>query len=106
VDGALDRDRRGRLAAWDFLAKQTQCTTDRVLPHGVRAAGFTFEATRVPLPNAQGIFKPAILAKVPLGIRTVPVEEGKPRLDAPRAVHRRPRPEFLAERFEHFKRAA
>lgn len=75
---AVDLDTRVRLAAFAFLAEQTQLHGD-VLPRATLATGFTFDGTRVPLIGPQGIFKPAILPEVPLSITTVPVVEGKPR---------------------------
>jgi putative restriction endonuclease len=76
---AGDLDRRVKLAAFDFLAQQTQRTPDGVLPRTILATGFSFDGTRVPLIGPQGIFKLAILPEMPLSIATVPIVEGKPR---------------------------
>ena len=76
--GALDLDQRVRLAAFSFLAEQTQLH-GQVLPYATLLSGFTFDGTRVPLLGPQGIFKPAILPEIPISITTVPVVEGKPR---------------------------
>jgi putative restriction endonuclease len=76
---AGDLDRRVRLAAFDFLTRQTQRTPDGVLPRTLLATGFSFNGTRVPLIGPQGIFKPAILPEMPLSIATIPIVEGRPR---------------------------
>jgi putative restriction endonuclease len=77
--GALDLDRRVRLAAFDFLAQQTQLH-GAVLPRTLLAAGLTFENRRVALISPQqGIFKPAILPDMPISINTKAVVEGRPR---------------------------
>jgi len=79
VDGsASERDQRVRLAAFQFLAEQTQLHGE-VLPRTLLATGFTLDGTRVPLIGPQGIFKPAILPEIPLSITTVPVVEGQAR---------------------------
>jgi len=75
---ASDVDSRVRLAAFAFLAQQTELRGD-VLPRDVLAEGFIFESQRVPLIGPQGIFKPAVLADVPLSVTTVPVVEGRNR---------------------------
>ena len=74
----LDGDGRVRLGAFAFLAEQTQRHGD-VLPRDVLAKGVKVDGTRVPLIGPQGIFKPAVLPELPLGITTVPVVEGKAR---------------------------
>jgi putative restriction endonuclease len=71
-------DHRVRLAAFQFLEDQTQLRGE-VLPRGIVAQGFVFEGQRVPLIGPQGIFKPAVLAEMPLSITTVPEVEGKRR---------------------------
>ncbi len=73
-----------------------------VFPRNLLAEGFRFEGVRVPLIAPQGIFKPAILPEMPLSITTVPEVAGR----VPRSVSLRPNPEFLAERFEIFRRAS
>ncbi len=75
--GAFDLDQRVSLAAFDFLGQQTE--GDGVLPRTLLATGFTFDGTRIPLIGPQGIFKPAILVKIPISIATVPVVEGEAR---------------------------
>lgn len=67
-----------RTEAFAFLRGQQELHGD-VLPRGTLAAGFLFDGQRVPLMGPQGIFKPAILAKIPLSITTVPVVEGRER---------------------------
>ena len=64
-------DHRVRLAAFEWLEKQTQIHGD-VLPRDLLARGFEFEGTRVPLVSPQGIFKPQILPEIPLSITTTP----------------------------------
>lgn len=71
-----DQDRLVRLKAFHFLDEQTQ-VWGPVLPWKVISAGFDFEGRRVPLVSQQGIFKPAVLDKVPLSIRTTPIIDGK-----------------------------
>lgn len=73
-----DIDQQVRLRAFDFLTGQTQLHGD-VLPRETLATGFDFQGGRVPLMGPQGIFKPAILAEMPLSITTVPVVEGRER---------------------------
>jgi putative restriction endonuclease len=63
---AGDLDRRVRLAAFAFLAEQTQRTPDGVLPRTILATGFTFNGTRVPLIGPKGIFKPGTLPAAPV----------------------------------------
>jgi putative restriction endonuclease len=71
-------DARVRAAAFAFLSEQTALHGD-VLPWSLLAQGFQIDGQRVPLLSQQGIFKPQVLADVPLSIRTAPVEEGKSR---------------------------
>ena len=73
-----ERDRRVRLAAFDWLSREVEVRGD-VLPRSVLQAGFEFEGQRVPLVGPQGIFKPAALPAIPLSITTVPVVEGRDR---------------------------
>jgi putative restriction endonuclease len=75
---SADVDGRVRTAAFAFLREQTKLHTD-LLPWSVLSKGFQFEGQRVPLLGPQGIFKPAVLAKVPLTIATAPEIEGRPR---------------------------
>lgn len=69
-----DIDQRVRLAAFRFLEEQTNLHGE-VLLRALLANGFTFEGERIPLISPQGIFKPAILAEIPLTITTVPIVE-------------------------------
>lgn len=62
-------DSRVRLAAFRWLEQQTLRSGD-VLQREVLAAGFDYEGQRVPLVGPQGIFKPALLADVPISITT------------------------------------
>jgi putative restriction endonuclease len=62
-------DHRVRLAAFEWLEKQTQIHGD-VLPRELLAQGFFFEGKRVPFVGPQGIFKPKILPEIPLSIIT------------------------------------
>ncbi len=73
-----DVDAAVRMATFDWLAQQTQIHGS-ILSHRILAAGFDFEGRRVPLLGPQGIFKPAVMADMPLSITTAPVVEGKPR---------------------------
>lgn len=73
-----DLDRQVRLAAFEFLAQQTQLHGE-VLPRKILEIGFTLGGKRVPLIGPQGIFKPAILSGIPLSITTVPVVRDSPR---------------------------
>ncbi|HVQ78089.1 MAG TPA: HNH endonuclease [Candidatus Binatia bacterium] len=75
---ASDTDSRVRLAAFEFLAKET-ARRGEVVPRGILAEGFQFGGTRVPLVGPQGIFKPAVLPEMPLTITTVPEVRGRPR---------------------------
>jgi putative restriction endonuclease len=72
-----DFDRSVRLAAFDFLAARTSVQGD-VLAWKVLSLGFAFRGQRVPLVGPQGIFKPAILAEIPLSIATAPPRAGQP----------------------------
>ncbi len=74
-----DADSPIRLAAFAFLAEQVRFHGDNVLPRTLLAGGFDFEGRRVPLMGPQGIFKPAVLADMPLSITSVPVVEGRER---------------------------
>jgi putative restriction endonuclease len=72
------RDRQVRLKAFEFLERETSLHGE-VLPWRLLLEGFVFDGTRVPLVSMQGIFKPAVLADVPLTIRTAPEAPGQPR---------------------------
>src|SRR5215470_8735684 len=75
---ASDLDVRVRMAAFQFLEEQQQLHPD-YYPWKVLSDGFTFDGRRVPLLGPQGIFKPAILPRIPLTIATAPEVEGRPR---------------------------
>ncbi len=46
-NGAFDLDQRVRLAAFEFLARQTHLPSDGVPPRSLPACGFSFDGTRV-----------------------------------------------------------
>jgi hypothetical protein len=48
------------------------------IPRQVLVQGFMFQGVRVPLVLPPGIFKPAVLADMPLTITTAPPVEGQP----------------------------
>lgn len=73
-----DLDTRVRTRAFQFLTEQTR-PHGEVLPRDLLERGFDFEGRRVPLIGPQGIFKPALLAEMPISITTVPVREGEAR---------------------------
>ena len=67
----FDLDRKVRLTAFKWLDEQVSIHGD-VLPRSVLSQGFEFEGQRVPLVAPQGIFKPKLLAQMPLSITTTP----------------------------------
>ncbi len=71
-------DAEVRRRAFQFL-DDLRSVHGNALPREVLAQGFVFEGTRVPLMGPQGIFKPAVMARMPLSITTVPVDPKKPR---------------------------
>lgn len=73
-----DLDTRVRTQAFLFLTEQTRLHGE-VVPRDLLERGFDFEGRRVPLIGPQGIFKPALLAEMPISITTVPVKEGEAR---------------------------
>jgi putative restriction endonuclease len=73
-----DLDSRIRAAAFEFLEEQTRLHGE-VLTRETLSRGFTFNGTRVPLVGPQGIFKPSVLAEMPLTITTAPIVEGRDR---------------------------
>ena len=73
-----DLDTRVRTQAFQFLTEQTRLHGE-VVPRDLLERGFDFEGRRVPLIGPQGIFKPALLAEMPISITTVPVREGEAR---------------------------
>lgn len=62
-------DKRVRLAAFQWLADQVKLHGE-VLPRSLLAQGFELEGNRIPLLGPQGIFKPRVLAEIPLSITT------------------------------------
>ncbi len=64
-------DTRVRTAAFDWLAAQIRIYGE-MLPHSILLKGFELDGLRVPLISAQGIFKPKVLAEMPLLITTSP----------------------------------
>lgn len=68
---ADDLDRSIRLAAFDWLTAQRSIYGD-ILPRRVLETGFYFQGHRVPIVGPQGIFKPALLPRIPLSITTIP----------------------------------
>jgi putative restriction endonuclease len=73
-----DLDTRVRTQAFQFLTEQTRLHGE-VVPRDLLERGFDLEGRRVPLIGPQGIFKPAVLAEMPISITTVPVREGEAR---------------------------
>ncbi len=73
-----DLDTRVRTQAFEFLTEKTRLHGE-VVPRDLLERGFDFEGRRVPLIGPQGIFKPALLADMPISITTVPVKEGEAR---------------------------
>jgi putative restriction endonuclease len=73
-----DLDTRVRAQAFQFLTELTRLHGE-VVPRDLLERGFDFEGRRVPLIGPQGIFKPALLAGMPISITTVPVREGEAR---------------------------
>ena len=70
-------DARVRSAAFTFLDGEVRRTGSDVLPRELLGQGFVLDGHRVPILGPAGIFKPAVLAEMPLSITTVPVEEGE-----------------------------
>jgi len=62
-------DKRVRLAAFRWLEEQRAAHGD-VIPRPVLSHGFEIDGERVPLVSRQGIFKPRVLAEIPLTITT------------------------------------
>lgn len=71
-------DGQVRAAAFAFLDEQTQARGE-VLSWATLLEGFQLDGRRVPLTSQQGIFRPAVLAEMPLTIQTAPAETGKTR---------------------------
>lgn len=62
-------DKKVRLAAFDWLDQQIRIHGD-VLPRTLLLAGFEVDGQRIPLLSPAGIFKPRVLAEIPLSITT------------------------------------
>jgi putative restriction endonuclease len=73
-----DIDSAVRVAAFDFLKRQSDLHGGQVLSRRILAEGFSFGGDRVPLLGPQGIFKPAV-CELPLSMTTVPAISGKAR---------------------------
>ncbi len=78
MDRAAGRDAAVRMAAFRFLETELEKTEEFTLPFDVLRRGFDFEGQRVPLLGPQGIFKPAVLPKLPLTITSAPPNPRKP----------------------------
>lgn len=74
-----DSDRRVRLTAFEFLRAAVATHGEDGVPRRLLERGFEIDGRRVPLLGPSGIFKPAVLDRVPLSITTVPIVEGKDR---------------------------
>src|SRR3989454_2526462 len=74
-----DRDAAFRFRAFHFLTDQRRRFGEASIPRSVLERGFDFGGVRVPLIGPQGIFKPAILPKLPLPITTAPPVEHRER---------------------------
>jgi len=74
---AAGTDYQVRLAAFAFLEQQTQLHGD-TLSWSVLTKEFRFAGQRVPLLGASGIWKPAVLPRVPLSVTTAPPRPGRP----------------------------
>lgn len=60
-----------RTSAFEFLKVQTRVQGD-ILSWDILTKGFLFQGERVSLVSMNGIFKPAILSRAPLSLRTAP----------------------------------
>jgi len=67
----MDLDINIRMAAFKWLAEQTDIHGEDVLPRALLQAGFLYNGDRVPLLGPQGIFKPRLM-ELPLSITTTP----------------------------------
>jgi putative restriction endonuclease len=68
MQAGLD-DKLVRLSAFRWLEKQVAAHGD-VLPRTLLQEGFAIDGERVPLLSQQGIFKPRVLAEIPISITT------------------------------------
>jgi putative restriction endonuclease len=75
----MEFDRDVRLAAFDFLVECISRNSEGLSFRAIEK-GFIFRGEKVPLGGPPGIFKPRILPKLPLSIRTAPEIPGKARL--------------------------
>ena len=75
---ALGSDAEIRQRAFQFL-DDLRTIHGNALPREALARGFDLDGKRVPLIGPQGIFKPAVLANIPLSIATVPANPRKAR---------------------------
>jgi putative restriction endonuclease len=78
VNDRHETDSAVRVAAFAFLDGLRLAHGDR-LPREELVRGFDFRGQRVPLVGPQGIFKPAVVDRIPLSITTAPIKEGRPR---------------------------
>jgi len=67
----MDIDLSIRIAAFQWLAEQTNLHGEDVLPRSLLQGGFQYKGERVPLLGPQGIFKPRLM-ELPLSITTTP----------------------------------
>jgi putative restriction endonuclease len=67
----MDLDLQIRVAAFQWLAEQTNIHGEDVLPRSLLQEGFQFKGERIPLLGPQGIFKPRLM-ELPLSITTTP----------------------------------
>jgi putative restriction endonuclease len=74
--GGMDAEVRQR--AFQFL-DELRALHGNALPRDVLVRGFDYQGKRVPLMGPPGIFKPALLADMPLSIMTAPESPRKPR---------------------------
>ena len=77
-EGGRVNDAEVRNRAFQFPVELTE-QYGEVLPRAKLVAGFSVAGRRVPLMGPQGIFKPAILVRIPLSVTTAPIVEGKKR---------------------------
>ncbi|CAG4968822.1 HNH endonuclease [Novilysobacter luteus] len=67
----VEIDRAVRIAAFEWLKLQ-KALHGEVLPRSVLEQGFDFQGVRVPIVGPKGIFKPGLLAGMPLSLTTIP----------------------------------
>ncbi|MCC6348943.1 MAG: HNH endonuclease [Candidatus Eisenbacteria bacterium] len=76
--GSRFDDAEVRRRAFRFL-DELKREHGRSLPRERLAEGFSLDGVRVPLLGPQGIFKPAVLDRIPISITTTPIKEGRDR---------------------------